>query len=496
MEPSGWLLVLAALSVASCSSPDRSSRFTVQADAAEEPAPLPPNVPSLCARQSDDAVHRVFCTGGPIVVPSLNVLASALDLSPVALDEATFLAHSTALFGRLVSPINPRIVRMRATGIKTDETFIAFQRGVQAVEIASGLPPNFYLVTFEQACNTSPAGCLPGDLYTPRIESNWTSVNIRDAEDLKNTPFDCRQCHQRGLKAPILLMRELKSPWTHFFTLSDEGTTTTNLPEVQGYDLFNDFVSAKGNEDYGGFPANAQTDPMNLEGNVRAPQPLEFDGTTIAQERWPAALDGGGYPSTPQPSPTWYASYEAFKRGEQLALPYFAPRPTDPVKQAALTGMYASYQSGQLPAESLTDLSDIFPDDPQVRAEIGLQTEPGATPAQSLVQACGTCHNDILDQGISRARFNIALSRMSRAELDLAVQRLMEPSTSQYVMPPIVTRQLDDSGRKNLISYLQQDLRSSDDDALLDRAAQLGMAGGAATADAASPLAGADAPSE
>jgi hypothetical protein len=162
-----------------------------------------------------------------------------------------------------------------------------------------------------------------------------------------------------------------------------------------------------------------------------------------------------------------------------LALPYFDPRPTDPTKQAALSDAYRRYRSGEIRAEGLPDLSDIYSDDGQARAEIGLQTEPSASPAQTLVQACGACHNDVLDQSISRARFSIALSRMDRAELDLAIARLQAPRASAGAMPPNVTRQLDPNCLQKLVDYMRQDLRLADDDALLDRAAHLGMAGGA-----------------
>jgi hypothetical protein len=59
------------------------------------------------------------------------------------------------------------------------------------------------------------------------------------------------------------------------------------------------------------------------------PQPLVFPGNTIADERWPWT-EATGYVSAPVRSQTWDAAYEAFKRGEQLPLPYFAPRATDP----------------------------------------------------------------------------------------------------------------------------------------------------------------------
>jgi hypothetical protein len=71
---------------------------------------------------------------------------------------------------------------------------------------------------------------------------------------------------------------------------------------------------------------------------------------------------------------------------------------------------------------------------------------------------------------------------MSRAELDVAIQRVSMQLGDKNVMPPITaSRRIDPNGLQALIAYLQHDQRSADDDALLDRAAQLGMAGGAAS---------------
>jgi hypothetical protein len=453
-----------------------------------------PDAAAFCTRYAADVVHDVFCAWPAVDVGSLSDIESRLGLGmglpeggpsydaaasgPFGLSTSTptvLLGHSTALFGRLVSPINPRAFLLGQSAI------VAFHRGVQEVELATQdrntNRVNLYLVTFEQACNASPGGCSPGDLFTPRIESNWTQVQIRDAEDLKNTPLDCRQCHQRDRDTPILLMRELQAPWTHFI---EPDITVSGYPEATGGDLFRDYLQSKGDEGYAGIPAKVlrETIGIDLESLVATPQPLVFEVQKIFSERWPVVPDAG-YSSTPQRSATWYAAFDAFKRGEQLALPYFDPRPTDPTKQAALTEAYRRYRLGEIRAEDLPDLGDIYPEDAQACAEIGLQTEPGATPAQTLVQGCGSCHNDVLDQSISRARFNIALSRMARAELDLAIERLQAPRGSGSAMPPLASRQLDLGAVGALIDYLKVDVRSFEDDAMLERAARLGMAGGA-----------------
>jgi hypothetical protein len=331
------------------------------ADAGVDDAP-----PEFCAHSGADQVRDLFCLETPARIQSLGELEQRLGLaftghaavagangypdaavegttSGTAYEAVTLLGHSTALSGRFVSPINPRAIIL---GLNT---FLAFNRGVQQVELVSvdrnTAELNFYLITFEQACNRK--GCKPGDLFTPRIESDWVATEIRDAEGLKNTPFDCRQCHQRGRDAPILLMRELHGPWTHFF--APEQTGSNQIPEVTGSDLLNDYLNAKGTESYAGIPTDAlrSTLGFTLEGVVPQPQPLVFDGTTIMDERWPSSP--AGFAATPQRSATWYAAYEAFKRGEQLALPYFDPRATDVGKEAALTAAIWKTRATRVP---------------------------------------------------------------------------------------------------------------------------------------------------
>lgn len=450
--------------------------------------------PTFCARPGEDAVRDLFCGPtlpsitslfaleqrlqvGPVLLPGASTDGSydASALDPTSLvDVAVFMGHSTALSGHLVSPINPRAIIIGPNAVLT------FQRGVQQIEVAaparddSGF--NFYLLEFEQACTHSERGCKPGDLYTPRIEQDWQRVSVRDDEELKNTTLDCRQCHQRGLDAPILLMRELEGPWTHFFEPFDGGSYES--PGLEGRPLVEDYVDAKGDERYGGIGSDIirHTVGFVLQNIVRSAQPLLFDAPRISEERFPFGPDG--YATEPQPSPTWDKAYAAFKRGEQLALPYLAPRPADAQKQARLTEAYKRFRAGTLAADELPDLADIFPDDPMVRAQIGLQTEPGASAADALIQACGSCHNDVLDQTISRARFNIDLARLSPAELALAAERIQKPSSDPGVMPPREGRQLDDEARDKLLAYFRGAMRTAEDDARLKRAAMLGMAGG------------------
>ncbi|MET0282947.1 MAG: hypothetical protein ABW352_00695 [Polyangiales bacterium] len=452
--------------------------------------------PGFCARPGEDAVRDLFCGDSAPRITRLRELQDqlgvngsirvaeatsysdagyALEDPNTIVDVAVFMGHSTALSGRLVSPINPRAIVLGKSSVMT------FQRGVQLVEIVAFRRDlsqlNFYLLEFEQACNAT--GCKPGDLYTPRIESDWLRVHIRDAEELKNTTFDCRQCHQRGRETPMLLMRELEAPWTHFFELDSPSYETGSLPGVRGLDLVRDYNRAKGDESYAGLAAYTlrHTFGVLLQNLVNRDQPVLFDAPRIEEERWPLEEATGRYLG-PNVSRTWEASYEAFKRGEQLAMPHFDPRPTDPAKQAALSEAYQRYRNGELSADELPDLADIFPDDPLTRAKIGLQNEPGATAPQALVQVCASCHNDVLDQTITRARFNVALDRMSRQELDVALDRLQRDPHAPGAMPPPESRQLDAEARAALITYLRTNQRSPQDDTFLQHASTMGMMGG------------------
>jgi hypothetical protein len=147
--------------------------------------------------------------------------------------------------------------------------------------------PNLYLIRFKQAYNTAAGGCASGDLYTPRIEHDWTSVRIEDDDDLKNTPSDCRQCHQRAVDGAILLMRELDGPWTHFF--APDNDLYKGAQEPSGLDAVRLYYAAKGYEPYANLPWEAirATAGFTVQFKIDRPQPLVFNGNAIMNERWP-----------------------------------------------------------------------------------------------------------------------------------------------------------------------------------------------------------------
>jgi hypothetical protein len=99
-------------------------------DAGLLPADIPEECSALSARPADDAMPDIFCKGTRTTVSSLRELLRRLEIKtlPDDMDEASaaqlevadmgapvghavLLGQSTALSGRLVSPINPRTIR-------------------------------------------------------------------------------------------------------------------------------------------------------------------------------------------------------------------------------------------------------------------------------------------------------------------------------------------------------------------------------------------------
>jgi hypothetical protein len=81
----------------------------------------------------------------------------------------------------------------------------------------------------------------------------------------------------------------------------------------------------------------------------------------------------------------------------------------------------------------------------------------------------------VLDRSLSRARFNIDVSRMDRAQLDLALQRIQRPRSAPGAMPPPEARQLQPEALERSIEYLREPREA---DPRLESAARMGMAGG------------------
>jgi mono/diheme cytochrome c family protein len=354
--------------------------------------------------------------------------------------------HSSSLVARFVSAINPRaVVFSPGDGREPDYVALGFARGEQFAEIAARDPATgvlrFFLFAFEQACNAT-RSCTAGDLLTPAVEKGFTKVTVYEDIDIKNTVFDCTQCHQPGgpSSAKLLRMQELRNPWTHFFRDNTPG----------GQALIADYLAAHGNaEDYGPIPGAlvSSSEPAKLEDFVRgagfSAQPNEFPTGRIEDEVENSAPLQPRDNSAPGTSATWQTLFDGSMAGRFIVPPYHDVKVTDPGKLAQATSAYASFRAGTLPAAQLPDFRGdgiIL----QSRAwAMGFAAKPGLDGKGILVQACQQCHNPSLDQTISRAKFDVTkLATMDRAAKDKAIERLKLKGSDRLSMPPARFRTL------------------------------------------------------
>ena len=480
------LLALACFVAAGCGGGSGSGSGDPATGAADDHGPegaffagLPSGAKQLatvCARKSHDAVAAHFCAATPPRIESIVDLEHAAGLFDAgAPPQFALTGASTSLVIREVSSINPRAILFTApsqqpTTQANDGSFIAdpgfvtmgFVRGSQLVELAAhdaqSNELHFYLVRFLQDCNASSSGCTPGDLLTPAVERDWRSVTLYEDEDVKNTVFDCRHCHQPNGPAStkMLRMQERRAPWTHWFR--------NNANEPGGVTLVQDFQAAHGkSEDYAGIPANLldtpRSDPLVLEAlvdnNSVAPQPNEFNTAKIEQQ---VHQSNPAEPQQNMPmgqSSTWQAIYDFAAGGDAIPVPYHDVKVTDPSKLASLSSAYRAFVDGTLPASELPDIRDAFLD--SALADMNLRPRAGSDGLGILQQMCQRCHNSSLDQTISRASFNVeTIASMSRGEKDQAIARLTESAGSTRLMPPARFGSLSSADLQTVVDFLKQ----------------------------------------
>ena len=417
----------------------------------------------LCARGNLDAVSKAFCA-----TPTPPVITNLVDLQKlVGLDfkagnitngnngnpAFVLTGHSSSLVTHFTSAINPRaiiftppITRGRVGTPKPLASLVVmgFVRGEQFVELISNDPNTnnltFFLFRFQQACNATAGGCNNDDVLTPKVEGNFTGYSLYQDTDIKNTIFDCLQCHQTGgpSSQKILRMQELQNPWGHFFRNN----------RANGQALLADFAGAHDvTEAYAGIPGAAITnsDPAQLEGLVEnqgfQAQPNEFTTNKI--------LDLG-------PTATWMTLYNNSMMSKDIPPPYHENRVTDPTKLAAATTAYKTAMAG---TPLTMDIRDVFLDsaaqDMTFRPSTALVTAGNG--AGIMVQICQQCHNPSLDQTLSRAKFDVTkLATMSREEKDKAIVRLNLGETAFRRMPPPRFRGLSPSEIAVVTSALMQ----------------------------------------
>ncbi|WP_437291822.1 c-type cytochrome [Sorangium sp. So ce406] len=390
---------------------------------------------ALCATPRGDSFFQAVCATPR---PDITDFASLLEVAN--LDESRAFAltgNSTSLVKRAVSAINPRIIVFpRVTEMRerpAEMTAIGFVRGEPFVEIVSrdlsSGDYNFYLLTFERQCDYD-GSCDLASLLTEEIEHGWTAFSVYSEEDVENTSFDCRSCHQPGGHGTtkILRMQELEFPWLHWFP--QRFVQRTESDRV----LTAQFVEAHARDtQYGGIPiatiqnaldegSGAQLEAL-LVAEGQAAQPNVFD------PRIEAEIKAG--PS----SPTWEKQFAVSLAGDSISVPYPLADVTDPALRAERTRSYLDVVMGAAPRESLLDPRDLFSEDAKVK--LGLVPPPGASGRAVLTQLCSRCHDGRGNPALSRAAFNVKnLDGMSREMKDRAIHRLQEPATSPLRMPP------------------------------------------------------------
>ncbi|HEX4452336.1 MAG TPA: hypothetical protein VH143_15775 [Kofleriaceae bacterium] len=437
---------------------------------------------ALCAHDANDTafpddadrITKAFCRSA---VPQPGGLGDLLTL--LGLDFAdpsggngtggnpafAILGHSSALTAREVSAITPTAFVFTPLGagsaVPTDYAFLAYDPGESFVEVAAYSPidigVDFYLVLFDKACTTAPAGCSPNDMLTPNQTVGWSNVRIYESTTaLDDTIADCRQCHiGAGHDDPtaadpmILRMQELAAPHTHWFSAATSG----------GMALLDDFHAAHGGaEDYGPIPAALidTSDPDQMAAFITAAgfgvQPNAFPSAAIEQEVASAA------PMQPEvnvpmgASATWTAIYQAAASGTAITAPYHDVKVTDPDKLAQMTAAYTACRTGGPPLAD--DIREVLLE--SGLADMGFAPPAGADGKAMLVQQCQQCHNARLDPTLTRERFLVdQLDQMSRAEKDLAIARLQTPTDTRLAMPPPLFRLPSDTQRAAMIAALQ-----------------------------------------
>jgi hypothetical protein len=411
----------------------------------------------MCAKGYGDMISKKFCAGPtPPALTSIKELEALLGLGVVPnpnndpnLNQNvrfTFTGHSTGIGLRHVTPLNPRAFLMTpplATAPNPQYQVMAFARGEPFVELVANDPQaqtlRFFLLRFNPACEE--AGCNPGELLTPAIESGWTGYTLYDDQTIENTTVGCLSCHQTAGPGTqkILRMQEMANPWAHWFYVERPQNLATMM----------DFHAAHGTEDYAGIPANLvdPSRPLSLQrlltNNGFGTQPNAFDSTKIQTELMSGA------------SATWAGLYAKAVAGTEIAPPYYGIPQTDPAKTASMIQAYQQWRTGALASAQLPDIRDTLLDG--ALADMSIRPKAGLDGRGILTHMCGQCHNSRLDQSLTRARFNVErLDQMSREVRDAAIRRLQLPDADRKKMPPTRFHTLSDAERDLVIEELSR----------------------------------------
>lgn len=428
----------------------------------------------ICKTPSSNKVWRGFCGSNGnsrTVINSLRQLFSVVGVTSEDLTSCT--TNSVSLVKNGGSVLNPRCIRFSSRGNDADFVAVGFQRDdLTLVELVARDPVtrklHFYLGDFELPCEKTEQGCQPGAFFVEASESNWASFSLYEDKVLKNTAMDCTTCHQPGgvNTSKRLIMAEAEFPWTHWF---DKETTC-------GKSLFADFEKAHAGETFYAGTSLAklkQSEAVALEEAVfnngfkgRSHGNNFFESLQISFE----VGQTNGQPETNANqsfSDTWEEEFN--RRNAMLGLdvfggvsmPYRDCKQSDPNKLDFYSNKLSQYIKGSIDLSEVPELHHVNLSDETALRERGMLVGRGTTGKALLKRACIACHNNNLDQSITRANFNAQdLTKNSAEDFDTAIYRLRMVKGDLQLMPPKNYIDLTEEEVLDLISYLTEAKRS------------------------------------
>lgn len=449
-------------------------------------------VGKLCARLAANNVQSVvrdsFCVEPRPLVTNSKELLEVLGLpftGPGGKDAQLVLGngnpawavigHSASLSRRLVNPVNPRVIVHTPQGSHLESTpgfvVVAFTRGEGFAEIITHDPVrddiDFFLFQFDYPCQ-DPPNCTNEERFSVQYESGWSDYTVYGQEDLENTPLDCLQCHQSGLRTSqsnrkSLLMFQLNSMWMHWMYDNRHFYDWTDNPNGPGpfHEMMEQYVRAHETpeeplgETFGGVPDGAiyGSRPKSLENLI------EGNGFGNGFDDDTYALDGASIGLLQDHRAIGiFFGYEADERyalnlnGLMITPPSPEQEPFDHNKLLALIDEYSAYRTGK--TAEFPDMTNLF--DKANLHGVGVRVQPNLSGPEILVQACSQCHHDGLNPKITRARFDVGdIASLSVNELQLAQERVNLPENHLKAMPPFRFRTLDSAERRELTGWLE-----------------------------------------
>ncbi len=454
----------------------------------------------LATRNVQSVVRDVFCTQPRPEVTSTQELLEALGLSfegPGGKDAQlvwgngnpswSVLGVTSALSRHTVNPVNPRVIVHTPIESYLEPTpgfvIYGFSRGEGFAEFITHDPVrddlDFFVFKFTYSC-ADPLNCTDEEIFGEQSESGWLDYTIYNDEELKNTHFDCRHCHQAPLRLkPLnrtsLNMFQLNSMWIHWMYDNRHFRDWTDNPTGFGpfHESMQQYVRAHATpleplgETYAGVPDGAiyASRPKSLEALIEANgYGNGFDSSAYVANGSEIGLLQNGRARGMFFGYVWEELYELSLHGLMIPPPGRGEEPFDHDKLLALIDDYSAYRNGE--TTEFPDITDVYNE--SILSAVGLRVHPGLSPPEILVHACSQCHHDGLDQDISRANYTLGpiargrpgtdlgdhFANLNSGQLVLIQERINLPEDHLQVMPPPRFRVLSSTERAEVTAWL------------------------------------------